>query len=122
MEREKPIEGLEQTPSSGVLVVDRGRTIVMHRIQETELRDLGSAQVSLNTNLAFFTLMAGLLAAFATVLLSSHQSLSNRMLMVFAGLTLISAVGSLFFGINALRDRGKVRKNIDRLISESTKN
>jgi hypothetical protein len=108
-----------EKPDSRVTVVDRGRTIVMHRVQESELRDLGSAQVTLNTNLAFFTLMVGLFAAFASVLLTSHQVLSDRMLMVFSGLMFLSLALGAFFGINALRDRGKVRENIERLINDS---
>ncbi|MDQ1640607.1 MAG: hypothetical protein QOF62_3946 [Pyrinomonadaceae bacterium] len=102
-----------------VTVVERPRTIIMHRIQESELRDLGSAQIALNTNLAFFSLMVGLFSAFATVLLTSHQVLSNRTLMAFCGLTLVSLVFGAFFGVNAIRDRGKVRDNIERLINDS---
>jgi hypothetical protein len=102
-----------------VTVVDKPRTIIMHRIQESELRDLGAAQVTLNTNLAFFTLTVGLFAGFATVLLTTHQVLSDRMLMAFCGLTLVSLVSGAFFGINAWRDRGKVRQNIERLINDS---
>src|SRR5438552_2735336 len=110
-----------ERPDSRVTVVDRGRTIIMHRVQESELRDLGSAQVTLNTNLAFFTLMIGLFAAFATILLTSHQVLSDRMLMVFCGLTFLSLVFGAFFGISTWRDRGKVKGNIERLINDSQK-
>jgi hypothetical protein len=102
-----------------VTIVDKPRTIIMHRIQESELRDLGSAQITLNTNLAFFTLMVGLFTAFATVLLTSHQVLSDRMFLAFCGLTFLSIVFGAFFGINALRDRGKVKENIERLINDS---
>ena len=109
-----------EKPTACVTVVDKPRTIIMHRIQESELRDLGSAQVTLNTNLAFFTLTVGLFAAFATVLLTSHQVLSDRMLMAFCGLTLVSLVSGVFFGINAWRDRAKVKQNIERLINDSS--
>jgi hypothetical protein len=106
-----------QKADSKISFDEKGRRFIVHRVLETEIRDLGSAQVTLNTNLAFFTLMVGLFAAFVTVLLTSHQSLSDRMLMVFSGLTFISAIGSAFFGINAYRDRGKVRQNIERLLN-----
>src|SRR6185295_5308792 len=75
---------------AGVTVVERPRTITMHLIQESELRDLGSAQI--NINLSFFTLMVGLFAGFATVLLTLHQVLSNRMLTAFCGLTLVTLI------------------------------
>ena len=106
-------------PKACVTVVDMPRTIIMHRIQETELRDLGAAQVTLNTNLAFFTLTVGLFAGFAIVLLTSRHVLSDRMLMTFCGLTLVSFVSAAFFGVNAWRDRGKVKQNVERLINDS---
>lgn len=110
---------IAERPKACVTIVDKPRTIIMHRIQESELRDLGSAQITLNTNLAFFTLMVGLFTAFATVLLTSHQVLSDRMFLAFCGLTFLSLVFGAFFGINALRDRGKVKENIERLINDS---
>jgi hypothetical protein len=115
----RPADMIADTSKAYVTVVERPRTIIMHRIQESELRDLGSAQITLNTNLAFFTLMVGLFAAFATVLLTSHQVLSNRMLMAFCGLTFVSVIFGAFFGVNAMRDRGKVKENIERLINDS---
>lgn len=89
---------------SAVNVEDRGRTIVLHRVLESELRAVGSAQNTLNINLAFFTLSVGLAVGFAIVLLTAHESLSDRMVTVFAGLCLFSAIASAYFGLMAHRD------------------
>jgi hypothetical protein len=104
---------------ASITVVERRRTIVVLSIQESELRDLGNAQLMLATNLAFFSLMVGLFSAFGTSLLTTHQVLSDRILMILCGLTLVSAVWGAYFGVITWRARGKVKENIERLINSS---
>lgn len=106
--------------SSAVNVEDRGRTIVLHRVLESELREVGSAQNTLNINLAFFTLAIGLAVGFATILLTSHASLSDRMLTLFTGLCLFSGVASAYFGVMARRDWKDCKSRITSILNAST--
>src|ERR1051325_8582375 len=104
---------------SCVTVVDLPRTIVMHRVQESELRDLGDAQLALNMNLAFFTFMGGVFITLATVLLISHQALSDRSLMAVSALTLASLVLGAYYGFGTWKARTQIKQGIERLISDS---
>lgn len=90
----------------------------MHSIQESELRDIASAQNAINVNLAFFTLMVGLAAAFCTVLLTTHAVLSDRLLTLFTGLTLITGVSSIYFGIRAFIDWRQAKQRVESIITE----
>jgi len=104
---------------SCVTVVDLPRTIVMYRVQESELRDLGDAQLLLTMNLAFFTSMGSVFVTLATVLLISHQVLSNRWLMLISALTLASLVLGAYYGFGTWKARTKIKQSIERLINDS---
>jgi hypothetical protein len=107
-----------ETQDSRVTIDYRGRRIVMHSVQESELLDIGSIQVAVNVNLAFFTLMVGLAAGFGTVLLTTHSVLSDRLLTLFAGLALITGLASIYFGIRALIEWRQVKQRIAAIIKE----
>ena len=90
----------------------------MHSVQESELRDIASAQKAVNVNLAFFTLMIGLAAGFGTVLLTGHAALSDRLLTLFAGLSLTTGLASIYFGIRALLDWRRAGARLESIIRE----
>ena len=90
----------------------------MYSLFEAEIRAIGSFQNS--ANLAFFTLAVGLAVGFGTVLLTAHASLSNRMLMVFVGLTLSSLLGCTYFGVKALGDWRKAKQKINDILQVET--
>src|SRR6185369_8080201 len=104
---------------SCVTVVDLPRTIVMYRVQESELRDLGDAQLLLTMNLAFFTSIGSVFVTLATVLLISHQVLSNRWLLLISALTLASLVLGAYYGFGTWKARTKIKQSIERLINDS---
>lgn len=107
-----------ESPGSRVTIDYRGRKLVMHSIQESELRDIASAQSAINVNLAFFTLMVGLAAGFGTVVLTTHAVLSDRLLTLFMGLSLITGLASIYFGIRALIDWRQAQQRVEGIIKE----
>lgn len=107
-----PIE--RETPDSRVNIEERGRTLVLHRVLESELRDVGALQNA--ANLAFFTLTVGLAVAFAIVLLTTHQTLSDRILTLFGGLCFISFVAAAYFGLMARKDWKTSQRRIESIL------
>jgi hypothetical protein len=107
-----------ETQDSRVTVQERGRSLTVHKILESELRDITTLKNSFNVNLAFFTLLVGLGVGFVIVLLTSHQTLSDRMLTLFSGLSLLSIAFSLYFGVKARMEWREAQKKVDRILQD----
>jgi hypothetical protein len=61
-------------------------------------------------------LALGLVVGFSTVLLTSHASLSDRMLAIFCGLTLFSIIGSIYFGVKAFIDWRECERKVNDIL------
>ncbi len=111
---EHPINVEPENPDARVTIEERGRNFVVLRILPSELKAIGSFQNSVN--LAFFTLTVGLGVGFASNLILSHETMSDRKLWLFALLTFTSFILSLYFAVRARVDRQESKNRIDDIL------
>jgi len=121
MDDHADIDVQPETADTRITFEERGRKFVVIKVLESELRDVGTSQNTLNINLGFFTLMAGLAGGFITVLLTSHQNLSDRVLMVFVALAGVSTVLSTFFGLRTKAILREAKQKLESIISGKSK-
>ena len=108
-----------ESAAGRVTIEYKRRNVGVYSLFESEIRGIGSFQNSIN--LAFFTLSLGLAIGFGTVLLTSHVSLSDRMFTVFCGLTLVSILATLYFGVKAWTDRRECERRITEILQSDVK-
>lgn len=102
----QPTQPAQLVPAetSRVTIVEHGMTLHVHRITDDQLDEFVSGYGSLN--IAFCTLCIGLLAGFGITLWTVE--LPDKSFATFAGLVLVSAIGSVYFGIRGYLERRRL--------------
>ena len=109
-----PVAPAEYTDAQqlGITIEQPPRTLKVIRVFESELDAITSTGTSLH--LTFLGISAGSLVSFIVVI-STVNSLSTIQSAGFTGMVWASAIGTLYFGIQSLRDFLRARRKISDL-------
>ncbi len=108
----------EGEPSPNVEVVTHPRKLHMYQVTEAELGTIQEVGQRFSLEISFFALLFGalitLLITLTTVSISDPKMYSS-----YVAVTIISALGSLYFGIRAIIDYRNAKKKIKLLVGEA---